>query len=130
MKLRKISTWIFGFSVSLVVIVILIAVLYMTCTKAFAFGEAIFSEEGVARTGQGEDVFINIPVGATKKEVANILFEEGLIEDENIFVIQMFIYEGKINSGVYKFNTENPPEVIIEKITEAITVDKDGVGEN
>lgn len=129
MKLKKVSSWILGFSVKMVLLLIMVSVMYTVCTKTFAFGEAIFSEEGVARSGQGEDVLVNIPVGATKSEVGKILYDSGLIEDENIFVIQMFIYQGEINSGVYQFNTENSPETIIEKITAAATVLQESTGE-
>ncbi len=129
MKLKKISSWILGFSVKMVVLLIMVSVLYMACTKAYSFGAAIFSEEGVARSGQGEDVLVNIPVGSTNQEVGNILYDAGLISDVNVFVIQMFIYQCEINDGVYMFNTENSPEDIIEKITDAVTVEQDGTGE-
>ncbi len=129
MKLKKISSWILGFSVKMVILLILVSVLYVTCTRAYNFGAAIFSEEGMARSGQGEDVLVNIPVGSTKQEVGNILYDAGLIGDVNIFIIQMFIYQGEINEGVYMFNTENSPETIIEKITEAVTIQEDGIGE-
>ena len=129
MKLKKISSWILGFSVRMVVLLIMVSVLYMACTKAYNFGVAIFSEEGVARSGQGEDVLVNIPVGSTNQEVGTILYDAGLISDVNIFTIQMFIYQGEINDGVYMFNTENSPEDIIEKITDGVTVQQDGTGE-
>lgn len=129
MKLKKISSWILGFSVKMVLILIMVSVLYMACTKAFNFGALIFSEEGVARSGQGEDVLVNIPVGSTNQEVGTILYDAGLVADVNVFVIQMFIYQGEINDGVYMFNTENSPEDIIEKISNAVTVQQDGTGE-
>lgn len=129
MKLKKISSWILGASVKMVILLVLVSVLYMACTKAFSFGTAIFSEEGVARSGQGEDVLVNIPVGSTGREVGTILYDNGLIEDVNIFLIQMFLYEGEINPGVYNFNTENSPEDIIGKMTDAVTIQQDGTGE-
>ncbi len=129
MNLKKISSWILGFSIKMVVLLVLVSVLYIACTKAYNFGTKIFAEEGVARIGEGEDRLVNIPVGSTSREVGEILYEEGIIEDVNIFVIQMLIYEGEINAGVYQFNTENSPEDIIEKITEAVTIQQDGTGE-
>lgn len=125
MKLKKISSWILGFSIRMVVILLLVSLLYVVCGKAFNFGTAIFSEEGVAKAGEGLEVKINIPTGSTSREVGEILHSEGIIKDVNIFVIQMFIYQGKVNSGVYSFNTENSPEEIIEKITNAVTVEKE-----
>lgn len=130
MKLKKVSSTIFGLSVKMVVILVIVTVLYTVCTKTFEFGEAIFSTQGVARSGEGEDVLVNIPVGSTKSEVAQILYDAGVVADTNVFVIQMFIYEGEINSGVYQFNTENSPEDIIEKITGAVTIQEDGTGED
>ncbi len=130
MNIKKISSWILGSSIKMVIILILVSVLYVVCTKAFNFGTAIFSEEGVARVGEGEDTNpISIPTGSNSREVGNILYDEGVISDVNIFMIQMVLYEGEINEGVYRFNTEDSPEEIIEKITEGRTIEKEVAGE-
>lgn len=129
MNIKKLSSWILGFSIKMVVLLILISILYVVCTKAFTFGTAIFSEEGVARVGEGEEVPVSIPTGSNSREVGNILYDEGVIADVNIFMIQMVLYEGEINEGVYRFNTEDSPEEIIEKITEGRTIEKEVAGE-
>lgn len=129
MNIKKISSWTLGFSIKMVILLILVSVIYVACTKAFDFGSAIFSEQGVAAVDEGEEFIVSIPTGSNSREVGNILYDKGIIRDVNIFVIQMFIYEGEINEGVYMLNTEDSPEEIIEKLTEGLTVEKEISGE-
>lgn len=125
MNYKKIATWILGFSIKMLVIVAAVSVLYFVCGKAFDYGADIFAESGMAEPGEGKDILVNIPVGSTNKEVAKILYDEGLIRNESAFPIQMFMYEGKINAGTYSFNSENSPEMLIEKISNGVTVEQE-----
>ncbi|MFG6327420.1 MAG: endolytic transglycosylase MltG [Lachnospiraceae bacterium] len=84
--------------------------------SAFAFGEKIFSEEGMAEKGKGQEVVITIPADASTGEVASILKKNGLIESELVFKIQTMLYEAEIYSGTYTVNTEYSPEEIIEAL--------------
>ncbi len=129
MNIKKVSSWTLGFSIKVVVLLILVSVLYAACSKAFEFGSAIFAEEGVAAVGEGEEFIVSIPTGSNSKEVGSILYDKGIIKNINIFAIQMMLYEGEINEGVYSFSTEDSPEVIIEKLTEGLTVEKEISGE-
>ena len=93
------------------------AVLLILISKsAFAFGEKIFSEEGMAEKGSGQDVVVTIPADASTGEVASILKENGLIESELVFKIQAMLYEAEIYSGTYTINTEYSPEEIIDAL--------------
>lgn len=84
--------------------------------SAFAFGEKIFSEEGMAEKGKGQEVVVTIPADASTGEVASILKKNGLIESEFVFKIQTILYEAEIYSGTYTINTEYSPEEIIEAL--------------
>ena len=84
--------------------------------SAFAFGEKIFSEAGMAEKGSGHEVVITIPADASTGEVASILKENGLIDSEFVFKIQTILYEAEIYSGTYTMNTEYSPEEIIEAL--------------
>lgn len=84
--------------------------------SAFAFGEKIFSEEGMAEKGKGQEVVVTIPADASTGEVASILKKNGLIESEFVFKIQTILYEAEIYSGTYTISTEYSPEEIIEAL--------------
>lgn len=96
--------------------VIGVVLLILIGRGAFAFGEKIFSEEGIAPKGSGQEVVITIPVDASTSEVASILKKNGLIESELVFKIQTILYEAEIYSGTYTVNTEYSPEEIIEAL--------------
>lgn len=64
----------------------------------------------------GEDVVVEIPSGASAKQVAAILKDAGLIKYENAFInrLQDSEYRGKLQSGTYTLNTGmNTLEMII-----------------
>lgn len=56
---------------------------------------------------QGADVVVEVPQGASVKEVAEILKEKGLIKYKSAFTkrVQDSEYRGKIQSGTYTLNT-------------------------
>ncbi len=117
MNLKKTSSIVLNISIKMVVILLLVGVVYFVGSKSFAFGEKIFSGEGIA-DGDGEDIEVTIPSGATTKEVANILKDNGLIDDTLAFMAQTTLYEGKYYSGNYTLNTSMGVEKIIEVLKE------------
>lgn len=90
--------------------------LVLVCKWSFDFGTKVFSEEGMAEKGKGQEVVITIPADASTGEVASILKENGLIESELVFKIQAILYEADIYSGTYTLNTEYNPEELIEAL--------------
>lgn len=100
------------FKVAMYIIGAVIVVL--VCKSAYDFGTKVFSEEGLAEKGSGQEVVVTIPADASTGEVASILKKNGLIENELIFKIQTILYEADIYSGTYTLNTEYSPEELIE----------------
>ena len=119
MNTRKMATMIFKITIRMVVIAAVVALFYIVCSKAFEFGEAIFSEETMAEKGEGQPVVVTIPYGTTSGELGQILADNGLIEDAGMFKIQALLYELEMYPGTYEFNTENTVEDIIETINAA-----------
>lgn len=102
------------FKVAMYVIGVVLVVL--VCKSAYDFGTKVFSEEGMAESGSGQEVVITIPANASTSEVASILKENGLIESELVFKIQMILYEADIYSGTYTLSTEYSPEELIDAL--------------
>lgn len=116
MNLRKTAIMIFRITLKMVILAALVAVFYVVCVKTFEYGGDIFSEEPMDSYGKGEDVVVTIPVDTTAGELGNILEENGLIKDANMFKIQAFLYDLTITPGTYTFSTENNVEDIIDII--------------
>jgi len=125
MDARKISTMIFKLTIKMVVIAALVAVCYLVCSTTFEYGAALFSQEAMAKTGEGEDVIVTIPYNTSAAELGKILEESGLIRDAGIFQIQSVLYELTITPGTYEFSTEDNVEDIID-IINAAKPDEDG----
>ena len=59
---------------------------------------------------------LTVPEGASVKEIANLLKENGLIEDVTVFRIQerLSAYHGKLIGGDYILNTSQTPTEMME----------------
>lgn len=112
-KVRITSRIVMKFSIRVLAVFIGCLVLYTCCTKAYDFGQLIFTEKGMDLKGNGQEVTITIPEGASSMEVGKILEDNGLIESKYAFFIQTFLYEAKIYPGTYTLNTQEGPEELI-----------------
>lgn len=91
-------------------IILTVAVLFL-CIQVYDYGKGFYDEymdeyKGTEST-VGEDVVVEIPAGATVKEIAAILKDAGLIKYESAFTrrLQDSEYRGKLQSGTYTLNT-------------------------
>jgi UPF0755 protein len=93
----------------LLVVLAIVAIAWIGRT-AYRFGYSIFNEQS-AEAKPGKDVTVTIPNGATARETADILKENGLITDVNIFLAQerLSAYHGKMKGGTYVLNTSMLP---------------------
>lgn len=100
--------------VKIVVYIIIIFLIINICKSAFSFGYDVFNQEPMAEK-YGKDVTVEIPVGASAGEVGDILEENGLIKDGNLFILQEFLsnYHGKLQPGTYVLNTSQTPDEMI-----------------
>lgn len=88
---------------------------------AFDFGYRIFAESPMEKI-PGTDVVVTIESGMNAKEIGELLKENGLIRDENLFFFQLNLsaYVDKIIPGTYTLNTSlTAKEMIILMSTEA-----------
>lgn len=118
MNVRNIATTVFRLTVKMIIVVVIVAVFYMVCSKTFEYGAEIFSEEAMAPRGKGVDVVVTIPKDTSAAELGRILKANGLIKDANVFRVQAILYELIITPGTYEFSTENNVEDIIDIINE------------
>lgn len=116
MNLKNVSSIVLNISLKVVIYMVLIGILYFCGSRAYDFGKAVFSEEGV-ESAPGQDVSVTIPEGTTSKELAQILKKDGLIDNVYVFYIQAYLYECKPVAGDYLLNTSSNAEEIIEIVS-------------
>lgn len=93
-----------SFSIMISLIVVIGAV--KVCTVGYDFGYRVFTEPAMSQ-GAGRDVLIQINDGMSAKEIGQLLEDEGLVRDSNLFYLQLKLsaYSKRIKSGEYTLNT-------------------------
>lgn len=76
--------------------------------------------KAISTDGDIENKQIEIPSGSTTSEIANILKENNLIRNENVFRLASRLKgtEGKLKAGFYNFNTTMTPEEILDNLAQ------------
>ena len=86
-----------------ILLYVLVAIFFISIARmSFVFGYSIFNEQAIA-SEPGQDVLVEIPEGASTREIADILVKNDLIESGWIFIAQerLSSYHGKLQSGTY-----------------------------
>ena len=106
---------ILGVSLNAIAIVFVIFFIYTVGTKGFAFGAKVFDEQPMNINEVTREVEVIIPEGVTTKQLAQILYSKGLIEDLNVFYVQVELsdYKKKFVAGTYTLsNSMKPTELM------------------
>jgi UPF0755 protein len=94
-----------------ILLYVLVAIFFISVARmSYVFGYSIFNEQAMA-SEPGQDVIVEIPEGASSRDIADILKKNDLIESKWIFVAQeMFSsYHGDLQSGTFLLNTSEKP---------------------
>lgn len=97
--------------ISLIKLIILAVASVSLCMVIFDYGKGYYDDYMREYKGtysfEGEDVEVTIPEGASAKQIASILKDEGLIKYEGAFVkrLQDSEYSGRLKSGTFTLNT-------------------------
>lgn len=121
-KLQKASRTITGTIIKVMIYVLIIAIIFLFAQKSFALGRAVFSTYGV-EAAPGTNLSVVVMPDDSAGELAQKLYDVGLIEDKLVFWVQAFCFQLKIteeNAGTYILNTSQNGEDIIEQINAAV----------
>ena len=112
---------IIGISLNAIAIVLVIFLIYSVGTNAFAFGAKVFNEQSVDDESANRVVEVTIPSKITTSQLTQILYTKGLINDKNIFYVQVELsdYKNKFIEGTYTLGTSMKPSKIMETLTTA-----------
>lgn len=112
-----------GISLNAIAIILVIFLVYSVGNKAFAFGAKVFHEQSVDTESTARDVEVSITDHVTTKQLANVLYTKGLINDKTVFYCQVELsdYKNKFIAGTYKLNTSMTPTKIMETLCATAT---------
>ena len=113
-----------------ILLYVLVAIFFISIARmSFVFGYSIFNEQAIA-SEPGQDVLVEIPEGASTREIADILVKNDLIESGWIFIAQerLSSYHGKLQSGTYLLNTSEKPTEMMRILAGVDTEGQPGTG--
>ncbi|MCR4907851.1 MAG: aminodeoxychorismate lyase [Lachnospiraceae bacterium] len=100
-----------GMLVRILIVLLALYYIYKLAFVAYDFGFKVFTEEAVSE-GDGLEVVVHIPEGASAMEIGEILEERGLVDDRRLFFVRSLLsaYRGKLRGGTYTLNTSMKSE--------------------
>ena len=113
-----------------ILLYVLVAIFFISIARmSYVFGYSIFNEQAIA-SAPGQDVLVEIPEGASTREIADILVKNDLIESGWIFIAQerLSSYHGKLQSGTYLLNTSEKPTEMMRIMAGIDTEGQPGAG--
>ena len=113
-----------------ILLYVLVAIFFISIARmSYVFGYSIFNEQAIA-SEPGQDVLVEIPEGASTREIADILVKNDLIESGWIFIAQerLSSYHGKLQSGTYLLNTSEKPTEMMRILAGKDTEGQPGAG--
>ena len=101
----------------LVTILIIVAIAWLG-RSAYVLAYAVVKEAPKDKE-PGKTVSVTIPDDASAREIANILYDNGLIDDKIVFICQERIsgYHGKEIGGTYELNSSEAPNELLARLS-------------
>lgn len=118
MDIQKAMLSIGLFLVRLAICILVIVGIYSLGKTAYTCGYSIVSDVPVDPE-PGRDVEVTVSGDMDIKDIAKLLERRGLINDSDIFRLQLKInkYEDKLKPGSYELNTSMTPKEIMEALS-------------
>lgn len=122
-SISSIVRTVINISINILVVAIVMMLIYTYAGKAYEFGKEIFDDTAIDTTENARSVVVTIPKNASNSDVAGIIAKAGLVENKNVFLIQLMLseYKDEVVPGTYTLSTaDTPTEIMIEicKMTE------------
>lgn len=104
--------------ISIIVILLVVYFAVRLAMVGYDFGYRVFTEPAVDMA-PGREVLVQIKEDMSEKDAAELLEEQGLVRDANLFYLQfkLSVYSGKMVPGVYTLSTSMEPKEIMAVIS-------------
>jgi UPF0755 protein len=90
--------------IKIAVAALVIMIVFRLAIYAYDFGFQIFADQPVS-SGEGRTVSVVVSDDLSDRELAKLLAQKGLVNDANVFYVQLKLSEDEVVSGVYELNT-------------------------
>ncbi len=128
-RIKNVILTFLGMLVRILIVLVALYYIYKLAFVAYDFGFKVFTEEPVS-TGDGLEVVVHIPEGASALEIGEILEERGLIDDKRLFLVRSLLsaYRGKMQGGTYTLNTSMKSEDMMKVMSPSEDEEKESDG--
>lgn len=106
-------------SVNIFIYTMLIVCMILLATTGYEFGKDVFSTSG-KQMKPGVDVNITIKQGSGRMDIAENLWNNGVVDNKLVFYVQTILYCDKADGfipGDYVLNTSQSGEELVEILT-------------
>lgn len=116
MRPGKVALKIIHMSLSIVMLLLIVFLLYRGGLLAYDFGYRVYTETAVDMEEDGKDKLVQITSDMSASEIGDLLETKGLVRNRTLFAIQlkMSAYKDKIKAGSYTLNTSMTPREIMQ----------------
>jgi UPF0755 protein len=111
--------------IKIAVAALVIIVVFRLAIYAYDFGFQIFADLPVS-SGEGRTVSVVVSDDLSDRELAKLLEQKGLVNDANVFYVQLKLSEDEIVGGVYELNTAMTAAEMLEVMSGSVEEQGDG----
>lgn len=110
---KSIAAAILSISLRTIANIMIVFFLYESLVQSYTFSYKLFADVPYM-AGQNSLVTVTIDEGESAKEIAQVLYDNRIIEDKYIFLIRAYIgkYTDRMKAGSYAVDSTMSPETI------------------
>lgn len=114
-KIRNIILGLFSFTWRIALFIAVFFMLSRYSGRLYNYGHNIFNTKSVD-AAPGRDIVLYFSDEDSNKEIAELLYEENLINNKDAFYVQAYLYGLDVNAGEYVINSSQNVREIISTI--------------
>ena len=118
MNTKKAAVTVLSIALKIVVLAVVVMGIYRLAGVAFDYGHSVFQEKAVDQA-PGRNITVTIEEGASNRDIAELMEENGLVEDWKLFYIQIQVskYAKRLEPGTYTLSTAMKPREMMAVIS-------------
>ena len=115
MRVTSIIKAVTGLVVKTVVSVAVVMLIYKGAMTGYEFGYRIFDQQPMT-VGAGRDITVTITEEMSGKDISELFYERGLVENKLLFIAQYYLseFQQDVKPGTYELNTSMTTEEMME----------------
>lgn len=118
MKVRQMLATVLSALIKIAVAIWVVNFIYTKAIAAYEFGFRVFTEEAVS-PAPGREVSFSYTEGKSDKDLAQSLYDKGLVRDAKLAYVQLMVAENKANMkpGLYTLTTAMTVEEMVNAMS-------------